>query len=331
MELQDNIKRLFKSTNIQVERLNPEVDNTNYVFEAYTDNESCIIRIPKSVEALSTSIFWQGLEKLFGLNIIESIKNQSQVSDYLRQYGTIPVPSVFEFNSTNDNPIGIPYVMMETMDGEPIPRDSDLEKEITQSSECMRQLGEHLGSIHRQQADYFGTLEQHKFKLEQFPEQLSATIRMLGNTPKALQDTGVQELLARYIEASLNMQPPEFCTLIMPDLWASQFLTMDGLLSTCIDIEACVVAPPALELALIELWIGPLGKFKEGYLGVNNQWPEDLEEHRDIYRFFLFLLYGCPPAGLDACLDSRGKFPQRQKVRARISAPRLVPPGYPFS
>lgn len=99
-------------------------------------------------------------------------------------------------------------------------------------------------------------------------------------------------------------------------------------LSALIDLESYVVGPIGLELALLELWMGQLGKFKEGYFEIQNEW-EDFEDNRDLYRFFLYLLYDCLPMGLDACLDSRSKFPQGDRVKSRLQAPRPRLPGSP--
>jgi len=327
-DLKDKIKQLFVSNHVQVETISLDYENTNDIFEVSTDEGCCIVKVPKVISDPHNA-FWTGLENLFGLNALESIKNQASVSEHVEQYGAIDVPRVFKTDATSDNPIGKPYVMLEKMHGEPVPKDSELEQEIMQSADYIYQLGVHLGSLHLQNQEYFGTLNQHQYPMAEFPEKLSKTISKLGHARKALQDPGVQQMLPRFVDEALNMKAPNHLALIMPDLWPSQFLAMHDHLSACIDIEACVVGPVALELTLIELWIGQLGKFKEGYFSVNNHWPEEIEDHRELYRYFLFLLYGCPDAGLDACIHSSAKFPQRDRVRARISSPRLVPPGYP--
>ena len=110
--------------------------------------------------------------------------------------------------------------------------------------------------------------------------------------------------------------------------WAHAYLGNRKITNFTLKSLFLLSVSPLKELTLIELWFGPLGKFIEGYFSVNSHWPEEIEDHRELYRHFRFLLYGCLDAGLDACIHSRAKFPQRDRVRARISAPRLVPPGY---
>ena len=110
----------------------------------------------------------------------------------------------------------------------------------------------------------------------------------------------------------------------MLESWPSQFPSGDHDFSAFIDIESYIVGPIELELVLIELWLGRHDKFKEVYMDKGAKWP-DFEEQRELYRFFLYLLYDCPELGLQACLESKALFPQGEGVRSRISAPRLRP------
>lgn len=75
------------------------------------------------------------------------------------------------------------------------------------------------------------------------------------------------------------------------------------------------------------MWLDSHGKFKEGYLSTGAKWP-DLAQQRELYRYFLYLLYDCPELGLKACLESKELFPQGESVKSRISAQRPRPKGY---
>jgi len=92
-------------------------------------------------------------------------------------------------------------------------------------------------------------------------------------------------------------------------------------------VESYVVAPIELELVLVELWLGKHGKFKEAYLKQGGTWP-DFEDRRELYRFFIYLLYDCPELGLQACLESKALFPQGDRTKSRMVAPRPRPGGY---
>jgi fructosamine-3-kinase len=328
--LEEKIKALFISDDIRVIHINPASYHTNEVFEVSSKEGSYIVKVPKSLNDPHNT-FWKGVEQLFSLNLIESIKNQESISQHLKQHGAIDVPGIIKADASHGNPLGKPYVVLEKMHGEQIIQGSDLEERVMQEEGCVYQLGTHVGSLHRQKIEYFGTLNQKKYPLKEFPARLSQTISKLGASKQALQDPGVQERLSHYVQKALNMPPPEHCSIIMLDLWPNQFLSMQGRLSACIDIEACVIGPLALELTLIELWMSHLGRFKEGYFSVNPHWPEEMENTREIYRFFLFLLYGCPEKGLGACLYSDVKFPTGEGEHKRLLAPRLRPrpPGFP--
>jgi Ser/Thr protein kinase RdoA (MazF antagonist) len=328
--LTTKIKSLFAAEDIAVTPIDPGRENTNDIFEVESKEGSCIIKIPKVIRDPHNT-FWSGLKQLFGLNIIVSINSQKLLSKYIRHYGIITVPRVLQADGSNNNVLGRPFVILEKMYGEPIIHNGDIEQQIKQDKDFMYQLGTHLGALHAKKLEYFGTLKHNKQLLADFPEKLAATISRLAKFRKAQQDPDLQAMLPIYLQQAREMDIPEHCGVIMPDLWLNQFLVdLDQKqLSACIDIEACVVGPVDLELSLIELWLGNLGKFKEGYFSVNKHWPAEIEQNRLLYRYFLFLLYGCPEAGLDACMYSRAKFPQGDRVKARISAPRLRPPGYP--
>jgi len=166
------------------------------------------------------------------------------------------------------------------------------------------------------------------FPLSEFPERLYATIKVLASAPKAQQNKEVQKMLPFFLRQAQTLKSPASSGIIMLDLWPSQFLMSENRISALIDIESYVVGPVELELVLIELWLQNLSPFKQGYFSQGTQWP-DFEENRELYRFFLFLLYDCPEAGLKACLDSAAKFPQGDRVQSRMTSPRPRMPGTP--
>ena len=330
-QLNEKIKALFHSNHIEVKRLLPGYDNTNFVFDVVSDEGCCIVKVAKCIDNPNNT-FWQGLSLLFNLSHGISIRHQQTTANYINQHGTIEVPRVLKADATSNNVLEAPFVILEKIAGEPIPQASDLEQRVMQEDENFAiQLGQHMGSLHLKRMNYFGTFNEQKYDLNLWPQKLQKAISILGKSRKALQDPGVQKMLPYYLAEAAKLKAPQVSSLIMLDCWPSQFLVSKNhdQFSACIDIESYAVGPVALELTLLELWLGSLGKFKEGYFTVNALWPEEIEEAREVYRFFLFLLYDCPEQGLDACIYSNAKFPQADRVRARLISPRLRPPGYP--
>ena len=74
-DLKDNIKQLFASSNLQVDTINLGYENTNDIFEVSSDEGCCIVKVPK-VTSDPHNTFCTGLENLFGLTALDSIKNQ---------------------------------------------------------------------------------------------------------------------------------------------------------------------------------------------------------------------------------------------------------------
>jgi len=317
----ENLQPLFASKVLELKSLTPGYDNTNDVYFVRTDEGQYVIKILKDTSE-NRSVFWRGLHLVFGTTYEASINNQKGLSEYLNKLNVIPVPRILKAESSLDNPIQKPYVIMEWMRGIPVLNESELFHQMTQDKEVAYQLGIFLSKIHARQFDYFGNIEGQGRPLSEFPEKLALALKTLGAMRKAAEDRNVQRVLPHFIRQAQMMRPPKSSGLIMLDLWPTQFLaSQQGSFAALVDIESYAIGPIELELVLIELWLGNHGKFKEGYFETGAKWP-DLEELRELYRFFLYLLYDCPAQGLDACIDSRSKFPQRDRLRKRSPVPK---------
>lgn len=320
-----DLQPLFPSKCLSVKSLNPGYDSTNDVYAVETEKGHFVIKILRDT---NNNVFWRGLHLLFEATHLASIHNQPNLSDFLNKLNSIPVPKVIKAEASSKNPIHRPYVIFEKMSGIPIPHDSEIAYELSNDSDVALQLGEFLNKVHRQAFDYFGDIAGKGLPLNQFPEKFKETIQKLATTRKALQDKEVQQMLPYFLKLASTMKPPTKAGLIQLDLWPTQFLaSKERHLSSLIDIESYVVGPIELELVLVELWIGHHEKFKEAYLSTGAKWP-DLEEQRELYRYFLYLLYDCPEQGLKACIESKGKFAAYDTPRSRMNAPRPRPSGY---
>jgi len=321
------LQPLFTESLLQVDYLNPQQDNTNDAYLVTTANEKIYVVKALKNSNINRTPFWQGLNLLFNKTVADSIHSQTAIAEFLNKLQIIAAPTAIQTDHTSNNSLQTPYVIMTKAEGQPILPGSDIAAEVTKNKDIAYQLGFFLSKVHEQQFDYFGNMSDKGVPLNEFPNVLAETMRKLATNRKAQQDPEVQKLLPHYCALAREMQPPTSAEIIMLDLWPQQFLLGDNALSALIDLESYVIGPIALELVLIELWLGPLVKFKEGYLSTGAKWPA-FEDDRDLYRFFLYLLYGCPDEGLTACLDSRNKFSEGEKVRSRISAPRPRPGGY---
>lgn len=317
--IKENLQAIFEEKLLSAEVIHPSHDSTNDIFLVKTERNQYIVKVLKDTH--QQSVFWQGLKHLFGATHQISIKNQDKLSQHINQFKIISVPKVYKASSDSNNPLKRPYVVLQVMPGNPIPAESHLAETLMKDPEVAIQLGSLLGSLHQQTFNYFGNLDKSGALLAEFPNKLTATIKTLANAPRALKDPLVQKMLPYYVSEARKITPPKTASLIMLDLWPSQFLEKNGHLSALVDIESYCIGPVELELCLLELWLKKRSKFKEAYFSTNSYWP-DYEETRDIYRFFLYLLYDCPQEGLQSCLDSKGKFAQGDRIKNRIAAPR---------
>lgn len=324
------LQSIFKETLLSAHPLHPGHESTNDVYLVKTANSQYIVKVVK--EPNKQSSFWRGLNLLFGVTHENSIRNQEKLSEHINQFGIIPTPKIYKADGGVNNPLKRPYVILEVLPGHPIPSDGETSDALMKDSDVAAQLGTLLGNLHRQTFSFFGCLDKKGHALKEFPTKLANTIQTLANTPKALKDPLVQKMLPYYYQEARNIEPPKSASLIMLDLWPSQFLEIKGQLCALVDIESYCIGPIELELCLLELWLKKRSKFKEAYFVVNTNWP-DYEQTREIYRYFLYLLYDCPEQGLDSCIDSKGKFAQGDRIKSRIASPRprLGPIANPYN
>ena len=310
-----------------VRALEAGYDNTNEIYQVKTLNaQEYIIKVQKNPDMNRTQ-FWKGLSLLFNKTIVDSIHSQKGLAEFLNQLNGIPVPTVLKYDTTCDNALKKPYVIMTKLEGKSVRPDSEEALEIAQNKDIAYQLGCFLSKVHAQTFDYFGNLSGEGLVLKEFGHTLASVIKILGSSNKALGDPKLQALLPHYISLAREHPILDSMGMIMLDLWPIQFLLGQNCVTGLIDLEGYVIGPIGLELSFLEFWLGNLKNFKEGYLSEGALWP-DFEAQRDLYRFFLYLLYDCPVMGLEASLEWQAKFPTTDRVKSRIEAPRFRPKGY---
>lgn len=326
-ELIDIFQSAITSKIQKVTHVNLGIDNTNDVFQINTNTGNYIVKVLKDIYP-NLSVFWRGISDLFEVSHEATYHNLQNLAEYLNKLGVVKVPKIIKTEASFHNPIKKPYVILEMMQGRPIPHESEISNEFAKSADAAYQLGELLSKTHAQQYDYFGNIAGSGQPLSKFPEKFKETLKKLASTRKASENPEIQQMLPYFLKLAEKMHVPKYAGLIMLDLWPSQFLAGINDFSAFIDIESYVIGPIELELVLVELWLGRHDKFKEAYLNKGASWP-DFEEQRELYRYFLYLLYDCPELGLQACLESKALFPQGERLKSRISSPRPRPPGYP--
>jgi hypothetical protein len=292
---------------IEAHELDVGYDNTSEVYLVKTrQGQEYIIKIQKNPDMNRTQ-FWKGLSLLFKKTIVDSIHSQKGLAEFLNQLKGIPVPTVLNYDTTCNNVVHKPYVIMSKLEGKSVRPESEEALELAQNKDIAYQLGCFLSKVHAQSFDYFGNLSGEGLAVAEFGQTLASVIKILGSSNKASRDPKLQAVLPHYIALATAHPVLNNMSMIMLDLWPIQFLLGKNRITGMIDLESYVIGPIGLELTFLEFWVGNLQIFKEGYMAEGAPWP-DFEAQRELYRFFLYLLYDCPAMGLEASLEWKAKF-----------------------
>lgn len=122
-EVIDFFQPIFTSKIHKVIHINPGIDNTNDVFQIATNTGNYILKVLKDIYP-NGSVFWRALSDLFEANHEATYGSLQNLSDYLNKLGVIKVPKIFKTEASFQNPIQRPYVILEMMQGRPIPHES---------------------------------------------------------------------------------------------------------------------------------------------------------------------------------------------------------------
>jgi aminoglycoside phosphotransferase (APT) family kinase protein len=153
------------------------------------------------------------------------------------------------------------------------------------------QLGDLLGRIHaRRFHDWGQPAGARRWPLACFHLRLAEMMAELGHTVWA-GHAPLQRLLPPVLAELRALPPPREACLVMADIDAGQFLVDPaGRLRGPVDLEAYVVAPPALELACLEYQLGlaDAAAFLRAYVQ-HRPWPS-LAGLRRPYRLFHYVV-----------------------------------------
>ncbi|HZD11311.1 MAG TPA: aminoglycoside phosphotransferase family protein [Candidatus Binatia bacterium] len=254
----------------------------NDIWHVYTEAGDYIVKITK-VPPRPDRHFWDGLEKLFGLNIFESITQRKELAEFLQEHTHLRVPSIY-YVEREDAKVGGPHMVMQRLPGEPL----DLEQGNSRES-LAHSLGEHLGQLCTAAFSDWGCYPQPRYPADAWPKRLAATLAYMAY---AWYDEDEQVLapLDQFVKQARQLEPPESFSFIMPDFRMSQFLQHDRRLSALVDVESQVLGPPELDLVILEYSLPAhlLGPFEEGYQQYHPL--PTVGPHRALYRYLTYLI-----------------------------------------
>lgn len=278
---------------LSVRAHDPGYISSNHVWEVATADGPRIVKIPRGAQDAPPNCFWLGLEALFGADRRRELGAHDALSKYLNARAGIPAPRVLAWGIPPDDPRG-PYAVYEKMPGEPAPYGSDQERRFLSTPSLMEALGSHVGRLHADAAPKLGSHSRSlSYAPDEFPDRLADTLIALAEHPRWEGDAEAQAALPDHVASARTSSPPEDIAHIMLDLSPGQFLAQGDEITALVDTESFVRGPCAMELTAVEMWTGDGEAFRRGYLRERHELP-DMAASRELYRFFLYLLYDSP-------------------------------------
>jgi Ser/Thr protein kinase RdoA (MazF antagonist) len=293
---------LFKEPVRNVEHLSDGYANDSWMVQ--TAKRSYVVKITRT-EPSPVRPFWDGLYTLFGLNVHTHIEHRRTLARFIRKHSQLKVPAVTHVDDSNSS-FPHPFVIYNKLPGETAgfnPSSSPFD-----TGTLARDLGEHLGKIHRASFQFWGTYPSPpRFKLADWPGLLSQALQKLA--PHWFMDQKeVMADLVNCIEQARALPAPDSASLVLPDLRGSQFLVENGHLSAIVDIESHVLGSRELDFIALEYLLAPqdIPAFIEGYtpyLSIPN-----LTSVRQVYRYLYWVIAALGETDYPKWMNQRALF-----------------------
>ncbi len=259
-------------------------DSTNQLWWAISEHRRVGVLKLCHIDGVAESVFWQGMQGLFGLHYPSSMGLYAQVYSLLSQLCQVPVPKLIAAQSASEQYAGFLYA--QALPGESLEDRAD--------EKMVQQLALHLSALHRHQQSQFGSLFAPQFGASEWWARVEQTIA----------DLAQQQGMA--FDVRVPQTPPQNFVPIMPDLRWDQFLQQSSKLTGLVDLDAFVLGARELEFVVLEylldeqqtLW------FKRYY---ELEIPK-LDACRVIYRQLLFLMNILGVESIDDWMQAPSRF-----------------------
>ncbi len=277
-----DLQALFEEPIVEQTELDPGFeDHGSSVFRVHTAGEQVVVRAFRAEGRGGP--FWSCLTALFGIDPMCAAE-AVPIYALLRSASPIPVPRLHRVGTIG----GRTWLVVEHMPGTAPATFDEL------SDDGLVEFGRALASIHRRRFAAFGNPSGSvRHALEEFHPRLAAA---LLETAAAHCDEPTSALVQGTSAAIAALAPPTEATLVLPDLFAPQFLAQDGRIVALVDVDAYVVGPRELDLVCLEYFVdgrtAPL--IARGY-GEIAELPS-LASVRPGYRTFFWVLTMNPMA-----------------------------------
>lgn len=268
-------------------------DSTHQLWDCETVQGPLFLKICNS-DNVSQSIFWQGMMRLFALNLPQQLGEFEQVYTFLSTQSRLEIPGYIASGSaTASDPA---FIAVKKIPGSMlIAAEVDNLMVIT--------LAKHIASLHQYSKTTWGAFGQPEFTPQQWPQRLQKTLLKLAEIHNRIPT----DLLLEVTELAGICTANEFVPM-MPDLRWDQFLQHRGKLSALVDLDAFVFAPKELDFILLEYLLNEQQArvFAQQYQQSHNL--PDLSVVRKPYRLLLFLMNVLGEEDIDTWMQADTRF-----------------------
>jgi len=209
------------------------------------------------------------------------------LTEILDRHGSLPVPRIVHFGE-GTGPNGRDFATAEILPGRPF----DGER-FRMGKRAARQLGEHLGRIHKATAriDGFGAFGEAPTRWNRWWSRFALSYSVLADVvcDASPAPRGFRRRIDAALDRATRSPDPRDFTLVCVDQNPSRYLgDTHGTISGLAGVQGHLWAPAEWELSAILLWMPSPRAFREGYERYRC-WPERMDETRDAYATYTLL------------------------------------------
>jgi len=265
-------------------------DSTHQLWRCDTADGAMILKVCNQ-HTVQHSPFWQAMNSLFKLNFPHSLNHIEKTHQLVECHGSLAVPDYIAAEASS-------FVLVRELEGDDV-------SVADVSTSMVTQLAQHLAQLHQYTFERWGSIDSAQLSAQQWPERLRETLQVLIDAyPDTIAESIINKALAQVDELKNDSFAP-----VMVDLRWDQMLQQQGQLSAVVDMDAFVIAPPALELVLLEYQLTPQQAecFAKQYQRLI-PFP-DLSSQRECYRLLLFLMNSLGETDVEKWMNAPVNFP----------------------
>ncbi|MBE9549095.1 MAG: phosphotransferase [Proteobacteria bacterium] len=268
-------------------------DSTHQLWDCETAQGPLIVKICNSAN-VTRSIFWQGMQSLFAVNLPGQLGEFEQVFASLAKLSPLEIPEYIASGPASAHQQA--FIAVKKLPGKML-----LAVDVDES--MVVSLARHIGTLHQHRQASWGGFGQAQFAAEYWPHRLQDSLQLLADSHANIP----ADILAEAIKLAGNCEVNEFVP-IMPDLRWDQFLQHQGKLSALVDLDAFVFAPRELELVLLEYILDERQArvFSRHYQQAHCL--PDLSGLRKPYRLLLYLINVLGEKNIDRWMQAPARF-----------------------